>query len=137
MDGEGRPYSVSSSSGQNPVSSTSYNTASATTQVNLGSSDSDQFGYDPNTGWMTQYEFNVGSQSITGALTWNAVGTLASLGITDPFDTSNAQSCSYSHDDLTRILSAILYLPFRVPHLARFLRQVGLRPSPHRLQRYP
>ena len=83
-----------------------HNTASATTQVNFGSSDSDQFSYDPNTGAMTQYNFNVGSQSVTGALTWNPLGTLASLGITDPFDSSDAQTCSYSHDDLTRISSA-------------------------------
>jgi len=106
VDGEGRPYSASASSGQNPLASTSYNTASLPTQVNFGSSDSDAFTYDPNTFRMTQYRFNVNGQSVIGALTWNAIGTLKSLAITDPFNSANAQTCAYSHDDLTRIASA-------------------------------
>jgi RHS repeat-associated protein len=105
VDGKGRIYSASSSSGQNPLSSTTYNVASGVTQVNLGSSDSDTFTYDPNTDRMTEYEFTVNSQSVTGILTWNAIGTLASLAVTDPFNSGNAQTCSYSHDDETRIAS--------------------------------
>jgi RHS repeat-associated protein len=105
LDGEGRIYSASASSGQNPLSSTIYNTSSSPTQVNLGSSDNDSFMYDPNTNRMTQYSFNVGSQSVVGIVGWNALGTPSSLAITDPFNSADAQTCSYSHDDLTRIAS--------------------------------
>jgi RHS repeat-associated protein len=55
---------------------------------------------------MTQYKFNVNGQSVVGNLTWNAIGTLASLGVTDPFYSGGNQSCTYSHDDLTRIATA-------------------------------
>jgi hypothetical protein len=55
---------------------------------------------------MTQYKFNVNGQSEVGALTWNPIGTLKSLAITDPFNSSNAQTCNYAHDDLARITSA-------------------------------
>jgi hypothetical protein len=54
---------------------------------------------------MTQYKFNVKTQSYVGNLTWNANGTLGSLGITDPFNATDTQSCSYAHDDLVRIAS--------------------------------
>jgi YD repeat-containing protein len=81
-DGEGRANTVSASSGQNPVSGTSYNVASEATQLNLGSGDNDAFGFDPNTFRMTQYQFNVNGQSVTGKLGWNANSTLASLDIT-------------------------------------------------------
>ena len=71
VDGEGRVYSVSASSGQNPLTSTSYNVASLPLQVNLGSSDSDSYTFDQNTNRMTQYKFNVNGQSVVGALTGN------------------------------------------------------------------
>jgi RHS repeat-associated protein len=106
VDGEGRVYSATAGSGQNPLSSTTYNVASLPTAVDLGSSDSDSFTYDPNTDRMTQYSFNVNGQSVVGRLTWNAIGTLASLAVTDPFNSADAQTCSYSHDDLSRIASA-------------------------------
>jgi RHS repeat-associated protein len=106
VDGEGRVSSVSASSGQNPLTSMVYNVASKPTQVNLGSSDSDAFTYDPNTNRMTQYKFNVNSQSLIGNLGWNANGSLGTMGITDPFNANDAQSCSYSSDDLSRIASA-------------------------------
>ena len=105
-DGEGRINSVSASSGQNPLTSTSYNVASETLQVNFGSSDNDSFVYDPNSLRMTKYSFNVNGQSVIGNLGWNAIGTLATLSITDPFNSADNQSCSYSHDDLTRVSSA-------------------------------
>jgi RHS repeat-associated protein len=106
VDGEGRVYSASASSGQNPLTSTTYNVASLPTQVNLGSSDTDTYQFDANTNRMTQYSFNVNGQSVVGALTWNSIGTLESLSVTDPFYTGGNQSCSYTHDDLTRIASA-------------------------------
>jgi RHS repeat-associated protein len=52
---------------------------------------------------MTQYKYNVGSQSVTGNLTWNANGSLATLGITDQLNAANSQTCNFSHDDLARI----------------------------------
>jgi len=45
----------------------------------------------------------VGSSSIVGALTWNANDTLNQLGITDPLNSKDAQTCSYAHDDLARL----------------------------------
>jgi len=107
LDGKGRVYSTTDGSGSHPLASTLYNSASLPTQVNFGySGDSDSYSYDPNTNRMTQYQFNVNGQSVTGNLNWNAVGTLSSLGITDPFNSSNTQTCSYSHDDLVRLASA-------------------------------
>jgi RHS repeat-associated protein len=107
-DGEGRPSTVSASSGQNPVTGTTYNPYGTPPQttVSFGSGDSDVFNSDANTGRMTQYKFNVGSNAVTGALTWNPNGTLGQLAITDPLNSSNAQTCNYTHDDLTRIASA-------------------------------
>jgi len=106
VDGEGRIYSATASSGQNPLSSIAYSVAGLPTQVNLGSSDSDAFTYDPNTDRMTKYQFNVNGQSVVGQLTWNAIGTLASLVATDPFYSGGNQTCAYSHDDLARIASS-------------------------------
>jgi RHS repeat-associated protein len=104
LDGEGRVYSTAPS--VNALSSTLYNAASQPTQITYASSDSDTFTYDPYTNRMTQYKFNVNGQSVIGNLTWNPIGTLASLAITDPFNSANTQTCNYSHDDLTRIASA-------------------------------
>jgi hypothetical protein len=55
---------------------------------------------------MTQYKFSVGSTptTVAGNLGWNANGTLASLGITDQFNSANTQNCTYSYDDLARIV---------------------------------
>ncbi len=103
VDGEGRIYSATASSGQNPLSTTAYSVASLPTAVHLGSSDSDSFTYDPNTNRVTQYAFDVNSQSVVGNLNWNSLGTLGTLGVTDPFYSGGNQSCSYSHDDLSRI----------------------------------
>ncbi|MGB8542665.1 MAG: hypothetical protein WCD49_13610 [Candidatus Acidiferrales bacterium] len=107
-DGEGRISTVSASSGRNPVTGTTYSVASLPTQINFGSSnsDSDSFTYDPNTNRMTQYEFTVAGQNVIGNLTWNPIGTLETLAITDPFNGTDSQTCSYTHDDMTRITSA-------------------------------
>jgi len=105
-DGEGRIYQVSASSGQNPVTNAVFNNASLPTTVSFGSSDSDSFTYDPNTDRMTQYQFSVNGQSLTGALTWNANATLQNLNITDALNSADTQSCNYIYDDLMRIQSA-------------------------------
>jgi RHS repeat-associated protein len=105
-DGEGRASAVSATSGQNPVSSTSYNPGSQVTGVTFGSGDSDALTFDPNTGRETQYKFTVNGSSEVSNLNWNQNGSLSSLGITDPFNAGNTQSCTYVHDDLSRIQSA-------------------------------
>jgi RHS repeat-associated protein len=105
-DGEGRINTVSASAGQNPVTGTTYSVASLATQVSFGSSDNDSFTYDPNSNRMTQYEFTVNGQNVIGQLTWNPIGTLEDLVVTDPFFSGGNQSCAYTHDDLIRIASA-------------------------------
>lgn len=108
MDGKGRITKVNAASGQNPVTSISWNASNHITGLTLGSSDSDSYQYDSQTGRMTQYLFNMGTgpQSQTGALTWNMNGTLGKLEITDQINTANTQTCMYGHDDLMRITSA-------------------------------
>ena len=109
LDGEGRPTTVSASSGQNPVTGVTYTTSGTSepigslTQIALGSGDSDTYQYDTKTGRMTQYSFNVDGQSAVGNLTWNPNGTLGQLGITDPFNSQDNQTCTYSYDALARI----------------------------------
>jgi RHS repeat-associated protein len=110
LDGEGRMSTLSASAipgqlNQNPLTGTTYNAASLPTALSFGSGDSDAFTYDPNTNRMTKYQFNISTQSYAATLGWNANGTLASLGITDPFNSPDSQNCTYSHDDLSRILN--------------------------------
>ena len=105
-DGEGRVASTSVSSGQNPLSNVNYNVFGAPTSLGLGSGDADAFTYDPNTGRMTQYQFTVNGSSVAGVLTWNPNGTLQRNAITDPFNSSDQQTCNYGYDDLARLASA-------------------------------
>jgi RHS repeat-associated protein len=105
VDGEGRINTATASSGQNPVISATYNyvVAPKSVTVNLGSGDSDTLSLDANTNRATQYKVTINSQSLIGNLGWNANGSLASLGITDPFNASDNQNCSFSYDDVARI----------------------------------
>ncbi|MGB8472459.1 MAG: hypothetical protein WCE61_00075, partial [Candidatus Acidiferrum sp.] len=108
-DGEGRVTSVSASSGQSPlVSSTVFNTASLPTTINLGSGsgDADSYTYDPYTNRMTQYQYTVNGTSLTAPLGWNANGTLQTQNITDGFNSADTQNCSYQYDDIVRVTSA-------------------------------
>jgi RHS repeat-associated protein len=88
------------------VTLTNYNAASQVTKVTFGSGDGDEFFYDNNTGRMTQYKFWDNGTNGYGNLTWNANGSLKTLAITDPFNSADAQTCNYTHDDLARIASA-------------------------------
>ena len=107
VDGEGRTNTASASSGQNPLTGTSYNNASQPTQLTLGSADIDSYTYDPSTNRMTQYQFSVNGNVLKGVLGWNPNGTLGTLTITDGlYAGSGNESCTYSHDDLERIASA-------------------------------
>jgi RHS repeat-associated protein len=106
VDGEGRITTLSASTGQNPLTQTTYNSASLPTGLTFGSGDSDAYSFDSTTNRMTKYQFNVNGQSFVGILTWNSNNTLATQSITDPFNSTDTQNCSYSHDDLVRISSA-------------------------------
>jgi RHS repeat-associated protein len=93
----------------NPVTSVSYSTSSTTNPlgaligVTYGSSDSDSFTFDPNTGRSSTYAYSVNGSTDVGTTTWNANGTLAGLSITDGISgTSDSQSCSYTFDDVNR-----------------------------------
>jgi RHS repeat-associated protein len=110
LDGEGRYKQVTAASGTNPVSSVTYSTSSTTnplgalTGLTFGSSDSDSFTYDPNTGRMSTYTFSVNGQTDAGTLTWNTNGTLGKLAIVDNIPgTSDTQTCSYTYDDAQRL----------------------------------
>jgi RHS repeat-associated protein len=103
-DGEGRTSTVTGGS-QNLVTTTSYNPASQVTGVTFGSQDSDTYQYDPKTGRMTQYSFNVNGSSLIGKPAWNSNGTLLTLDITDPFNSANQQNCTYGFDALARVNS--------------------------------
>lgn len=104
VDGEGRTNSTTTSA-TTLVSGVIYNAASQLTQLSLGTGDTDLYGYDANTTRMTQYKFNVDTQSVIGSLTWNANATLQQLTVTDPFNAPNNQTCSYGYDDLKRVSS--------------------------------
>ncbi|MGH9533526.1 MAG: RHS repeat domain-containing protein [Terriglobales bacterium] len=102
----GEVASVDAASGQNPVSSTTYNANGAIGQltgINYGSGDSDSFSYDLSMRWMTGYAFDINGQTETGQLGWNADGTLGSLDISDPFDAGDTQNCTFTQDDLGRL----------------------------------
>lgn len=61
--------------------------------------------YDPNTLRMTQYSAALNGGTISGTLNWNQNGSLQQLTIADPFNASDAQTCQYSADDLSRLAS--------------------------------
>jgi RHS repeat-associated protein len=105
-DGEGRTSTVSASAPL--VSSTTYDPSSHVTGLTYGSSDSDSFVFDPNTGRMAKYTYSVGSspQTDIGQLTWNANASLQKLVITDQLNPADSQTCTYTHDDLGRVASA-------------------------------
>lgn len=108
-EGEGRMSTVTASSGQSPlVSSITYDPSSHVTALTFGSSDSDSFVFDPNTGRMTKYTYSVGvsPQTDIGQLTWNPNGSLQQLAITDQLNPADSQTCAYTHDALGRVASA-------------------------------
>ena len=102
-EGEGRASTVSDSSPRTLVSPTSYNLYGLPTNITFGSTDYDSFQYDGATGRMTQFASVVRTYSLTGTPTWNANGSLRQLAISDTYNSSNTQTCTYQHDDLARI----------------------------------
>jgi hypothetical protein len=81
LDGEGRITQVTAASGTAPVTSVTYSPGTSTaplgslTNVTFGSTDSDSFTYDPNTGRMATHTFSVNGKTDLGTLTWNTNGT--------------------------------------------------------------
>jgi RHS repeat-associated protein len=119
LDGEGRWNGASNNNGSGvtivPSSpGVTYNAASQPTNIPLGSStDYDSYTYDANTGRMKTWVFQVGTGSSNqenATLTWNPIGSLESLAITDDFNSSGTQTCTFGasgsqgYDDLGRLL---------------------------------
>jgi RHS repeat-associated protein len=105
VDGEGRVQQVTAGSGTSPLASgVAYNVASQPTGVTFGSGDSDGIGYDSNTGRQTGFLANVGGTNplLSGTLGWNANGSLRTLALNY---NGQAENCTYSHDDLSRVAS--------------------------------
>jgi RHS repeat-associated protein len=106
VEGEGRPSSAVTGS-TTWVSSVAYNLTSnpPTTTITYGSGDIDTYTFDASTGRMTNSTFTIGSpsKSYINGLSWNSNGSLQQLATTDPFNSTNALTCSYLYDDLGRI----------------------------------
>jgi YD repeat-containing protein len=103
---------VTAGTGQSPVTGTTYAPAGTITApagyltgVTYGSADTDAFTPDVNTGRMNQYKYTVNGQSVIGNLTWNTNGSLKQLAVTNPVYTASSMTCTYAHDDLSRIAS--------------------------------
>jgi RHS repeat-associated protein len=110
-DPMGRPTTVSTS-GADPVTATTYDVASRVTDMTLGSGDTVHFGWDNDTGQMTQYKETINGSATSGTLTWNANGTLQKNVIVDPFNSANGQTCTYGYDDLARVNSVACGTPW-------------------------
>lgn len=90
-----------------------YNAAGEPTNISIGSgSDYDGYAYDNNTLNMTGWTFQVNSVQESGVLTWNSIGSLKSLAITDGFNANGSITCRYNsslvtgtgYDDLNRLI---------------------------------
>jgi RHS repeat-associated protein len=120
LDGEGRWQSLVNGttalvSVTNGSATTGYTAAGQPSYIAIGgSSDTDYeyFTYDTNTARMTNWKFQVGSTpaSETGALTWNANGSLGSVAISDGFNSGGTQTCNFGisghpgYDDAGRLI---------------------------------
>jgi YD repeat-containing protein len=118
LDGEGRWNGASNNAGSGvtivPSSpGVTYNAAGQPKNIPLGSStDYDSYTYDSNTGRMTNWTFQVGTTLAqeSATLTWNPIGTLKSVAITDGFNSSGTQTCNFGtsgnmgYDDLNRLV---------------------------------
>jgi RHS repeat-associated protein len=112
FDGEGRPSTLITYN-QTVVAGTTFNAASQPLDIDIGTgTDEDVYAYDPNTGRMTNWTFDVGSENEAATLTWNPNGSLKELAITDGFNSGGTQTCYYNqslasgtgYDDIGRLL---------------------------------
>ncbi len=108
IDGEGRLNSAYESTTA-VVSDVDYNATGNPLTIDIGvlGGDSDNYGYDPSTGRISNWTFTVGTIPVSqiGNLTWNANGTLKYLIITDGFNAGGAQTCNSGYDDIARLTS--------------------------------
>jgi RHS repeat-associated protein len=110
LDGEGR-LNTAIDDATTMVSGATYNAASQPTNVSIGSgTDYDGYAYDNNTSRMTGWTFQVNSVQETATPTWNPIGTLKSLAITDGFNSGGTQTCNFGnssnegYDDWNRLV---------------------------------
>src|SRR5207249_4069242 len=101
-DAMGRPTTVTTS-GADPLTSTTYDVAGRVTALTFGSGDTANFTFNNNSSLMTSYKETINGSAVSGTLTWSANGELQQNVIVDPFNSANAQTCSYDYDDIARI----------------------------------
>ncbi len=106
LDSKGRPYSVTANGGAvNLVGSASYNAEDEPLTVTLGLGDADSFLYD-GAYRPTNFTYTAGSAgtNVAGMIGYNSGnGTMSSLQITDGFNGSASETCSYGYDDVLRL----------------------------------
>jgi RHS repeat-associated protein len=73
--------------------------------INYGSGDHDSFVYSAATGMESSYTLKQGANSIIDTITWFPTGQLSKQVFTDTVTPANAQTCTYSYDDLLRLAS--------------------------------
>jgi RHS repeat-associated protein len=108
LDPNGRVLSATASSGLSPIlTSVSYYDNGLPNVVTLGTADTSTYSpwanLQPNIAAHT-----IGTSSnntISHTLTWNSNGTLASLATSDQLYPANSQTCSFTYDDLERIVT--------------------------------
>jgi RHS repeat-associated protein len=113
LEGEGRLSTIKGGT-EVIVSGTTLNASGQPKYIDVGTgTDQSDYTYDPNTGRMTNWTFQVGSTSSeTGTLTWNPNGTLKTLAIVDGFNAGGTQTCHFNpsdasgtgYDDLGRLV---------------------------------
>jgi len=120
LDSEGRWDTLEDGSTMivtGPTNGTMYDAAGHVLNVQLtgATPDQDIYTYDPNTGNMKTFEFEVGNTpaNLTGAITWNPNGTLAHVAVVDGFNSGGSSTCysdsnswlGYGYDDWGRLLA--------------------------------
>jgi YD repeat-containing protein len=104
LDTEGRPDS-STLGATTLVTNVNYNGANQVTSFAYGSSGgNDAFTFDAN-GRMKTYTYTVGAATDKGTLTWNTNGSLKALAIVDGLNAGGTQTCNFTYDDLSRLLT--------------------------------
>jgi YD repeat-containing protein len=109
LDSMGRFKSLSEASNCNgtclPLVSSTLYSFGRPTAINYGSGDSDSFVYSATTGMESSYALNQGTHTIQDTLTWFPTGQLNQQAFTDTVTPANAQTCTYTYDDLLRVAS--------------------------------
>jgi RHS repeat-associated protein len=78
-----------------------YQPVQALTGIRYESGDFDSFGYDPNSGLLTQYTFHVNGNTMNAVLSWNQNETAHALQWVNSSGTD--AGCGYTYDDLSRM----------------------------------